>query len=366
MTKVLIKDNLTINTNPEGLKNNIEDEIKELEKLENLKVKDINVLVIGGSSGYGLATRLVLKEKANAHIVSISFEREVKGKRMGSPGYYNNLYFSEKYPDTVDINGDAFSHEIKELAIDSFKKDNKKIDLVVYSVASGIRIDPDTQEKYVSSLKPIGKSYTGLNINIAKEILVEETLTPASDEEIASTLKVMGGEDYLLWAKALKDADVLNENVKFVTYTYLGPELTHDIYKNGTIGLAKRDLERANDAINKLIEPLHGKSYISASKAVITKASIFIPTMALYASGLFKVMKEMNIHESITQHKYRLFNDFIFNNTDETLIPLDAFEMDPKVQAKVNALLQDISTDNFKERVDFDSFKKEYIALNGF
>lgn len=365
-SKAIIRDNITLNVNPEGLKTQLKEQINEMNDLETLGDKPLNVLVVGGSSGYGLATRVVLQEKANANILSVSFEREPKGKRLGSPGYYQNIFFKEMYPTTHDINGDAFSDEIKNKVVDHYKNLNQKIDLVVYSIASGIRIDPKTQEKYISSLKPIGQPYSGLNVDIAKEVLVAQTLQPATQDEIDHTVKVMGGEDYFLWAQSLFEQDLLNKDVKFVTYTYVGPKLTHPIYKNGTIGYAKRDLEATTEKINELIKPLNGKAFISCSKAVVTKASIFIPTMALYASALFKVMKETKTHETITQHKYRLFKDYIFNGFEKTMIPLDRFEMEPTVQKNVENILTTISDENFKEKVDFEVFKKEYVALNGF
>ena len=365
-TKALIRDNIILNVCEDGLKENIEKQIKELKTLDSIQEDKINVLVIGGSSGYGLATRIVLGEKANAQIVSVSFEREPKGKRSGSFGYYNNQTMLEKYPNTIDIMGDAFSFEIKDAVVQAYKEKNEKIDMVVYSLASGVRVDPFTKEKYVSALKPIGTNYTGINVDIAKETLKEETLIAATQTEIDNTVKVMGGEDYYLWAKHLMDANILNDGVKFVTYTYVGPELTHDIYKNGTIGFAKRDLENANRMIQELIDVIGGKSYISQSKAVVTKASIFIPTMALYASALFKVMKEKGTHESITEHKYRLFKDFIFNDYDESFIHLDANEMDEATQKEVLHLLENLNDENFKAAIDFDNFKKEFVALNGF
>lgn len=365
-TKALIRDNIILNINEAGLKSNIQEAKNMISNKERIHDRPLNILVIGGSSGYGLASRIALGEKTYAQIVNVSFERAPKGKRAGSFGYYNNQFMLEQYPNTIDIMGDAFSFEIKDEVVKTYKENNQKIDLVVYSLASGIRIDPFTQEKYTSALKPIDKSYTGLNIDIAKEVLKEETLTQATQDEIDQTVKVMGGEDYYLWAKYLYDADVLNENVRFVTYTYVGPELTHAIYKNGTIGHAKRDLENANEKINNLIKPLHGKSYISQSKAVITKASIFIPTMALYASALFKVMKAHGTHESIVEHKYRLFKDFVFNNYEADHISLDAYEMDEKVQAEVIEILSTLNDENFKEAIDFESFKKEFISINGF
>ncbi len=370
-TKILIRNNITLNTNPEGCRENIQSQINELNKFDNINEKPLNVLIIGGSSGYGMASKLVLLQKANAYITSISFEKEPSEKRFGSPGFYNNQeyenFVKSRNLDAFEINGDAFSLEIKEEIIEHFKKLDKKIDLIVYSVASGIRFDPYTKEKYTSSLKPINQTYSGLNIDIAKDTLYEEELIAATDEEIENTIKVMGGEDYMLWANQLFEAGVLNENVKFVTYTYIGGEITDPIYRDGTIGKAKIDLEETNDKIIELLKPLNGKAFISASKAVVTKASVFIPTMALYACALFKVMKENNTHESIIEHKYRLFKDYIFNdNYDQSLIRLDEFEVDEDVQEKVKKLLENVTNDNFKELVDYTSFKEEYYKLSGF
>ncbi len=363
-TEAMIRDNMILNVNEEGLKKNIEEEIQLLQELQNITDKKLNVLVIGGSSGYGLATRIVLAEKSNAKIVNVSFEREAKGRRKGSFGYYNNLWMKEKYPQTIDINGDAFSNEIKQKVIEAFKEET--IDLVVYSLASPVRVDPITQKKHQSSLKPIGETYSGLNIDLAQESLKIQSLSPASKEEIQDTIKVMGGEDYYLWALSLYQNKLLSQDVKFVAYTYIGPKLTHAIYKDGTLGVAKRDLEKYHEKIQALISPLDGKSYISQSKAVITKASMYIPTMALYASALFKVMKAKKTHESIVEHKYRLFKDYIFNDESESMIPLDAFEMDPKTQHEVSLLLNNVNEENFKTLLDFDDFKKEFVKIHGF
>lgn len=362
---VLIRNNVILSVNPEGIKENVKNQIYEMKNKPQLTNKPLNVLIIGGSSGYGLASRIVLNELTEAKVINVSFERPATEKRPASPGFYQNEVMSDTYPNTIDLLGDAFSDEMKQNVVDAL--DGDKLDLIIYSLASGIRIDAKTGEKYVSSLKPVSENYTGLNVDIAKETLKEVTLEKANQEEINNTIKVMGGEDYLNWIDYLLDADALNKHVQVVTYTYYGPKLTHPIYKNGTIGLAKRDLEEKNELINKRLEPLGGKAYLSASKAVITKASIFIPTMALYASALFKVMKEAGVHETITEHKYRMFKDYIFNKDfKETFIPLDAFEMDPKIQAAVDTLLSNIDETNFKTKLDFESFKAEFLALNGF
>ena len=372
--KPLIRNNIALNANPEGCRQNILNQIEELKDLELITETPLTVLIIGGSSGYGLASRIALTTKANAFTYNVSFEREPKGKSTGSAGYYNNLYFQEIAKsmgnEAIDLNADAFSHETKDKVINDFKTLNKKIDLVVYSVASGIRIDPDTQEKYQSALKPIGNEFSGYLVDIAKEKLELSTLEPATDEEITNTVKVMGGEDYLLWAKALQEADVLNQDCKFVTYTYIGSELTYPIYKDGTIGHAKRDLEKTNKEINKILSPHNGTAIISASKAVVTKASVFIPTMGLYASALFKVMKEKGTHESIVQHKYRLFKDMIYGDKaiidEDGIYRLDHLEMDCDTQEKTKELLAHLDVENFQDSVDFNTFKNDFLTLNGF
>lgn len=362
---VLIRNNVILSVNPQGIKENVKTQIEEIKNKPKLTDKPLNVLIIGGSSGYGLASRIVLNELTDAKIINVSFERPETEKRPASAGFYQNEVMVEAYPNTVDLMGDAFSDEMKQSVVNALE--GEKLDLIIYSLASGIRIDSKTNKKYVSSLKPVSETYTGLTVDIAKETLKEVTLEKATQEEIDNTIKVMGGEDYLNWIDYLLSHDALNENIKAVTYTYYGPKLTHPIYKNGTIGLAKRDLEEKNELINQRLAPLHGKAYLSASKAVITKASIFIPTMALYASALFKVMKEAGVHETITEHKYRMFKDFIFNDTfKDTVIPLDAYEMDPKIQDAVDTLLSDIDESNFKDKLDFEAFKAEFLALNGF
>ena len=372
--KPLIRDNIALNAHPEGCFQNIKNQIKEVQNLPNITEKSLNVLIIGGSSGYGLATRIALTFNAHAYTYNVSFERGPKGRSTGSAGYYNNTAFAtlaqENGYASDDLNADAFSHETKQKVIADFVEAGRKIDLVVYSVASGIRIHPDTQEKFVSTLKPIGTPFEGYSIDIAKETLFQESLQPATSEEIENTRVVMGGDDYELWIDALLEANLLNDHAKVVTYTYVGSEVTYPIYKDGTIGNAKRDLERANAAINKKLQPIHGEAIISASKTVVTKASVFIPTVALYASALFKVMKTKQTHESITMHKYRLYKDMIYGNQAivdaDGLYRLDAYELDAATQLDVQAILNDVTAENFKSITDFEQFKHDFLALNGF
>ncbi|CAM3621224.1 enoyl-ACP reductase FabV [Erysipelothrix urinaevulpis] len=367
--KPMIREGVALNAHPLGCKQNIINQINELKDYEVIQEKPINVLIIGGSSGYGLASRIALTFKGNAYTYNVSYERAARGRGTASAGYYNNHFFEEIAQqhgfESDDLNADCFAHETKQRVIDDLKSKNKKIDCVIYSVASGIRIDPDTQKKYVSSLKPINQPYTGTTIDIMSKELKTQTLQPATAQEIEDTINVMGGSDYYLWAKALVDADLINEGCKFVTYTYIGSSLTDPIYKDGTIGQAKRDLEKTNKKINALLKPYDGEAIISASKAVVTKASVFIPTMAIYVSALFKVMKEEKTHETITQHKYRLFKDRVYGqqNTHD-IYRLDKYEL--QAQSQVEKILAKFQDDEFLDMIEFKYFKQDFLNMNGF
>ncbi|MDR1782359.1 MAG: enoyl-[acyl-carrier-protein] reductase FabV [Bacilli bacterium] len=372
--KPLIRDNIALNTHPLGCKENILSQINDIKNNSSLKTLPLNVLIIGGSSGYGLASRIVLASKNKAFTYNVFYEKEPTTKRLGSAGYYNN-YFFNKYCeannlDTFDLNGDCFSNETKQEVIRFFTTNNIKIDLIVYSVASSVRIDPITKEKYVSSLKPIKEEYHGYTIDLGKDKIIEKSIQVASQEEINNTIKVMGGEDYLLWIKTLDEAQVLNENVKAIAYTYIGAPSTYPIYKDGTIGQAKRDLEKKNIDINKILNKYQGKSYIVSAKSVVTKASVYIPTVPLYMSALFKVMKEHHQYESISQHIYRLFNDMIYGNNilkdDNDIVRLDSFELDDTIQNEVNILLNHEVNNNLLSTIDYHFFKEEFLKINGF
>ena len=372
--KPLIRDNIALNAHPRGCYENIVNQIKWVQTKDPIVNRPLNVLIIGGSSGYGLASRIALAFNAKSYTYNVSFERPGSKRSTASAGYYNNLAFEtlakEQGIESDDFNGDAFSFETKEKVLSDFEAAGKKIDLLIYSVASGIRIDPYTQEKYVSTLKPIGQDFKGLSVDIAKKTIKEVILDPASEEEIENTRKVMGGEDYLLWVKAIDEKGLFNQNAKSITYTYIGSELTYPIYKDGTIGNAKRDLEAAQTQIQEIMAKVDGEALISSSKTVVTKASVFIPTVALYGSTLFKVMKLANTHESITQHKFRLFKDMVYGNQrlldDANLIRLDSFEMDPIVQEQVKELMAFTTTSDDLDGIDFDFFIQEFNQMNGF
>ena len=369
--KAKVRDNIALNADAEGCEKNVFNQIQIAKKHTKITNKPLNVLIIGGSSGYGLASRITLAFGSNAYTYNVCFEREAKGRNTASAGYYNNQAFEkfakEENIQSDELNGDAFSFEAKETVIKSFKEQNRKIDLIIYSLASGVRVDPFTQIKYVSSLKPIGEAFEGVSVDIIKETLKNELILPANEEEIENTVKVMGGEDYLLWVKAIDEADLFNEEAKVITYTYIGSEITYPIYKNGTIGHAKRDLEEKQKEIQSIMDHYNGTSYVSSSKTVVTKASVFIPTVALYGSALFKVMKERGTHESIIEHKIRLFEDYIYNeDNNETFIRLDKFELDQETQKRVEKLLEEVKTDEDLKLIDFDFFRKEFMNLSGF
>lgn len=369
--KAKVRDNIALNAHAEGCAKNVYNQIQTVKSHQNLTTPPINVLIIGGSSGYGLASRIALAFGADAYTYNVCFERPAKGRNTASAGYYNNAAFKEfAQKDKInsdDLNADAFSFETKEEVIKAFNKQDKKIDLIIYSLASGMRIDPFTKEKYVSALKPVEEDFEGLSVDIKKETLKKEIIQVANQEEIKNTIKVMGGEDYLLWIKALDEANMFNQNAKALTYTYVGSKITYPIYKDGTIGHAKRNLEEKNNEIQNIMNKYNGKAYISSSKTVVTKASVFIPTVALYGSALFKVMKENNTHESIIEHKMRLFQDYIFNeNNKDTFIHLDKFELNENTQTKVRKLLDQVKNDEDLELIDFKFFKKEFMNLSGF
>lgn len=372
--KPMIKSNIALNAHPKGCHKNILNQIDYVKKQDKINTKPLNVLIIGGSSGYGLATRIALAFAADAFTYNVSLESGPKRRNTGSSGFYNNYYFKEEACrnniDCFDLNADCFSNETKQEVVDYFIKNNKKIDLVVYSIASPIRIDPDNKIKYSSVIKPINENYEGFTLDLAKMKLKKEIIEAASDEEIENTRKVMGGEDYLLWIKALDKNNLFNENATSVAYTYIGSPCTYPIYKNGTIGNAKRDLEKKNDEINVILNKYHGNSYICSSKSVVTKASVFIPTVTLYASALFMAMKENNTHEEMIEHKYRLYKDMIYGNKmlldEDGIIRLDSYELDINIQNKVNKLLQEVNEDNFLDYLDIDDIYNQFLNINGF
>lgn len=298
--KEMIRNNICINAHPLGCGLYVQNEADFAQKKGSFEGPK-NVLVIGCSTGYGLATRIAAYVGAGAKTIGVAFERNPTEKRTGSAGWYADTYYREVIePDAVTLNVDAFSHESKQQTIQEIKRSMGKVDLVIYSLASGIRIDPDTGVRYNSVLKPIDQGYESPGIDIQGN-LTSIQVDPASEEEIANTIKVMGGEDWELWMTALLAAGVLSAKAITIAYSYIGPQLTQALYRHGTIGRAKKDLESRARNIDKQMDNVAGKAYISVNKALVTRASSVIPSVPLYLALLYKTMKEANLHETASR-----------------------------------------------------------------
>ncbi|MFP4268290.1 MAG: enoyl-ACP reductase FabV [Spirochaetaceae bacterium] len=381
MIEPRIRGSICMNAHPAGCVKEVKNQI---ETVRNAKFdkrsggtagSPKNVLIIGGSTGYGLASRIVSAFGYGAHTINVSFEREPAEKKSGTPGWYNNNAFDREanknglYAQT--FHGDAFSHEMKNTIASLLEEKGLKIDLLIYSLASGIRPDPDTGETYRSVLKPIGSTYTTRSLNIMDGVITQTSLEPASREEIDATVKVMGGEDWDLWVKALKDRDLLADGFTSLAYSYIGPEVTHAIYRSGTIGKAKEHLESTANTLTKELQPLGGKAYVSINKAVVTRASSVIPAVPLYIGLLFSVMKEKGLHEGCIEQMVRLFRDRLYSSnpvpTDgEGRIRVDDWEMREDVQKEVQDRWNRVNEKNVAELADLEGYREDFLRIHGF
>lgn len=365
-----VKGFMCTTAHPEGCKAAVKAQIEYVKaqpKTEGPK----KVLVIGASMGYGLASRIAATYSCGADTIGIIFDKAGKEKRTGSAGWYNTAAFEEFAAAdgfyAKSINGDAFSQEIKDETIALIKKDWGKVDMIIYSVAAPRRKAPDGVT-YRSVLKTTDTEYTNKTIDLMTNEISEVTIPPATEQEVSDTVKVMGGEDWKLWMQALKEADVLSENVKTVAYSYIGPELTHPIYYNGSIGQAKKDLYRTADELNEQMDGV--EAFVSVNKAVVTQSSAAIPIVPLYISLLFKVMKEKGLHEGCIEQMYRMLHDRLCKEkvvTDENrLIRMDDYEMKPEVQEAVASLWGRVSKDVIQELADVDGYWQEFYEIFGF
>lgn len=330
------------------------------------------VLVIGASTGYGLSSRITTAFGYGAATIGVFFERpSVKGK-PASAGWYNSVAFEREARKAglyaKSFNGDAFSDEMKQAVIEQIREDLGEVDMVIYSLASPRRTDPRSGETYRSVLKPIGEAYQNNNLNTDKDVVEPVEIEPASEEEVASTIKVMGGEDWEWWMQALAEAGVLAKDAQTVAYSYIGPKLTWPIYTNGTIGKAKLDLERAARAIK---EKRGCAAYVSINKALVTQASSAIPVVPLYISILYKLMKAKGTHEGCIEQMVRLFNDHLYSATgpqldDADRIRVDDWEMESDIQAEIEHIWPQVDTDNLYQLTDYEGYQKEFLALFGF
>ena len=359
-----------ITAHPAGCAKKVDDEIT-VAKASPLEAGPKKVLIIGSSTGYGLSSRITAAFSSGADTLGVFFERPSTNGKPASAGWYNTVAFeNEAQADGLyakSINGDAFSDEVKANVIQTIKEDWGTVDCVIYSLASPKRIDPADGTVYKSCLKPIGTSFTNTSLDTNKGLVESVSIEPANEEDINNTVKVMGGEDWELWMEALSEAGVLTSKTKTVAYSYIGPEVTWPVYKNGTIGTAKLDVERASRAIH---EKYGIDAYVSVNKAVVTQASSAIPVVPLYISILFKIMKAKGTHEGCIEQIVRLFKDRLYDgslNLDEAgRIRVDDWEMDPEVQAEVSAIWPKVTSENLKELSDFASYQKEFLELFGF
>ncbi|HAY99688.1 MAG TPA: bifunctional NADH-specific enoyl-ACP reductase/trans-2-enoyl-CoA reductase [Opitutae bacterium] len=370
IVKPRIRGFVCITAHPKGCEAKVRQEIAVAQAAKKVGGPK-KVLVIGSSTGYGLSTRIASAFSHDAATLGVFFERpSIKGK-PASAGWYNSVAFEKAAHEAglyaKSINGDAFSDEIKAQTIETIKADLGQVDLVVYSLASPRRTDPKTGETYRSVLKPIGESFTNRTLDTDKDEVSEVTIEPASVEEVAHTVKVMGGEDWELWMDALDAAGVLAPGAKSVAYSYIGPEITWPVYTNGTIGQAKKDVERAAAAITAKHKC---SAYVAVNKAVVTQASSAIPVVPLYISILFKVMKAKGTHEDCIEQMVRLLNERLYGDDLQLdsvgRIRVDDWEMDPDVQQAVADIWPSIRSETLNAESDYLGYQNNFLALFGF
>ena len=372
--KPRVRGFLCITTHPTGCDANVRRQMEYVKGKGPIEGGPKRVLVIGASTGYGLASRVTAAFGSGAATLGVFFEKEGTEKKTATAGWYNSAAF-HRYAQAdglyaKSINGDAFSDEIKKKTIATIKADLGQVDLVVYSLASPRRQHPVTGVVHNSTLKPIGGDVVQKGVNTDKEQVQDFQLLEATQEEIDNTVAVMGGEDWQMWIDALDDAGVLAEGAKTTAYTYIGDKLTWDIYWHGTIGAAKKDLDKRVVAIRERLAASGGDARVSVLKAVVSQASAAIPAMPIYLALLFKVMKQQGCHEGIIEQIDGLFRDSLYNNEpyldEEGRLRADLKELDPAIQEAVGKLWEGINTENLRERSDFVGYKREFLQLFGF
>lgn len=373
-----ILNNICITAHPLGCAKEVEKQINYVKSKPKVKSNVKNALILGASGGYGLASRVAISYGLGAKTLSVSFEKAATERRTATPGWYNNEAFSSfaQRDGVKDKNLilDAFLNASKEEVIKEAKSffNGEKIDLVIYSLAAPVRTDESTGTVYRSSLKPIGKKYNGIGVDFMTEELLKVSIEPANEDDIKSTVKVMGGEDWKLWTDALLNADMLSENAINIAYSYIGPEMTKAVYRDGTIGKAKDHLEATAHELDKeMQEKVKGHAYVSVNKAVVTRSSAVIPTVPLYIGILFKVMQKKGIHEGCIEQMYRLISEKLFNGGEvpvdsDNRIRLDDWELREDVQKEVLDEWNKLTKDNVKEIADLALFRKDYMNMHGF
>ena len=379
LLKPMVRNNICLNAHPLGCAKETErqiayvrDRVGAYRKLSGPKA----VLVLGCSTGYGLASRITAAFGFGAATVGVSFERPPSDASTATPGWYDNRAFDEAALGAgipvASFDGDAFSKDMKARVVQAARELGIRFDLVVYSLASPVRKDPETGEQYRSVIKPIGGVYRGMNVDVFTKALSFAEVQPATEDEIEQTVKVMGGEDWELWIEALGGAGVLAPKAKTVAYSYIGPELSWAIYRDGTIGKAKNHLEASAKRIRAFGAAGSGiEAYVSINKALVTRASSVIPVIPLYVSVLFKVMKERGLHEDCSAQMDRLFRERLYLNGKvpvdaEGRIRIDELEMGASVQAEVSGRIARINSENLGELADVEGFRSDFLRIHGF
>jgi len=361
---------------PVGCAENVKEQIRITQQQGAVDGGPKKVLIIGSSSGYGMASRITAAFGSGAATIGVFFEKPSTEKKTGSAGWYNTAAFDAEAKQAglyaKHVNGDAFSNEAKQKTIELIKEDLGQVDLVVYSLASPVRKVPGTDSLVRSCLKPIGETYRSTAIDTNKDIIIEAEVEPATEQEVKDTITVMGGEDWELWMNALIDADVLSEGCQSVAYSYIGTSITWPIYWDGALGKAKMDLDRAAKAIDDKLKVSNGGANVAVLKSVVTQASSAIPVMPLYISMVFKVMKAAGIHEGCIQQINRLFRTQLFNDgaeqnlDDSNRLRLDDWELRDDVQQQCVDIWPAVTTENLFELTDYASYKEEFLNLFGF
>ena len=388
--KPKVRANICMNAHPLGCAKETENQI-EYAKSQKIKrgIKSVSecgkgpkfVLVLGASTGYGLASRITAAFEYGADTIGLSFEKEPLENKTATPGWYNNLAFDRaaKAEGLISetFNADVYSHQTRKMVIEEAKKLGRKFDLVIYSIASSMRTDPDTGEVYQSCVKTQDCYYKGWGINILQDCLVDGESEIATEEDIRNSVKVMGGEDWNLWISQLLEADVLAPGCRTLAYSYVGPVESYPIYRDGTIGHAKKHLEETSHKLSKLLaEKLGGSAFISINKGVVTRSSAVIPVISLYLSVLFKIMKEKGIHEGCIEQMDRLFAERLYTGADNAAgkvpvdengrIRLDEEELRDDVQKEAAILMAQANDDNFHDICDVKGYVHDFYAVNGF
>ena len=365
---------ICLTAHPDGCAQNVKNQIEYVKSkgaIDGAK----KVLVIGASTGFGLASRITSAFGSGAATIGVFFEKPPTEGKTATPGWYNSAAFENEATKVglyaKSINGDAFSNEIKQQTIDLIKADLGQIDLVIYSLASPVRMHPVTNVLHRSVLKPIGQTFSNKTVDFHTGIVSQVTIEPATQDDIDNTVVVMGGEDWAMWMDVLKTAGVLANGITTIAYSYIGPQVTEAVYRKGTIGCAKDDLEATAFKITDSLKSLNGKGYVSVNKALVTQASSAIPVIPLYISLLYKIMKAEGIHEGCIEQIQRLFEQRLYIGkqviTDEKgRIRVDDWEMRIDVQEKIKALWEKATSENLTEIGDLAGYKQDFLNLFGF